>query len=111
MDLEHDAKNNIHARIDRKRKLPVTTLLKCLLSSKSEKYLDECNKKNILPDLKQIQGMTSENILTTFYDSINYKKDKYGWSAKLDLNFLRSKVINYDLIDSSNGHILIKKGT
>ena len=32
LDFEHDAKNNIHARIDRKRKFPVTTLLKCLLS-------------------------------------------------------------------------------
>ena len=30
LDFEHDAKNNIHARIDRKRKFPATTLLKCL---------------------------------------------------------------------------------
>ena len=33
LDLEHDVKNNIYARIDRKRKFPVTTLMKCLLSS------------------------------------------------------------------------------
>ena len=26
LDFEHDVKNNIHARIDRKRKFPVTTL-------------------------------------------------------------------------------------
>ena len=31
LDFEHDAKNNIHARIDRKRKFPVTTLFKCLI--------------------------------------------------------------------------------
>ena len=35
LDLEHDVKNNIHARIDRKRKFPVTTLMKCLISSVS----------------------------------------------------------------------------
>ena len=28
LDFEHDAKNNLHARIDRKRKFPVTTLIK-----------------------------------------------------------------------------------
>ena len=111
LDLEHDAKNNIHARIDRKRKLPVTTLMKCLLSSTSEKYIEECNKKNILPDLKQIQGMTSADILLTFYETLNFKKDKHGWSSKLDLNFLKSKVINYSLMDSSNGNVVIKKGT
>ena len=42
LDFEHDAKNNIHARIDRKRKFPVTTLLKCLLSSRSENYINQC---------------------------------------------------------------------
>ena len=75
---------------------------------KSEKYIEECNKKNILPDLKQIQGMTSEDILLTFYETLNFKKDKHGWSSKLDLNFLKSKVINYSLMDSSNGNVVIK---
>ncbi|PPR48580.1 MAG: DNA-directed RNA polymerase subunit beta, partial [Alphaproteobacteria bacterium MarineAlpha5_Bin4] len=36
LDLEHDVKNNIHARIDRKRKFPVTTFMKCLISSVSD---------------------------------------------------------------------------
>jgi DNA-directed RNA polymerase subunit beta len=57
LDFEHDAKNNIHARIDRKRKFPVTTLLKCLLSNSSEKYIEECDKNKIEPDQKRILGM------------------------------------------------------
>ena len=44
LDFEHDAKNNIHARIDRKRKFPVTTLLKCLSVESSEKYFKNVKK-------------------------------------------------------------------
>jgi len=111
LDFEHDAKNNIHARIDRKRKFPVTTLMKCLLSPMSEQYILEYNKKNIQPDLKKIQGMANEDILRTFYDSIAYKKDKFGWSSKLDLNFYKGKVINYNILNASSGKIIIKKST
>ena len=32
--------------------------------------LKKYKKKNIQPDLKKIQGMTAEDILTTFYDAI-----------------------------------------
>ena len=111
LDFEHDAKNNIHTRIDRKRKFPVTTLIKCLLSSVSTKYINECETKKIDPDPKKIQGMTAEEILNFFYDKINFKSDKHGWSSKLDLKFYKGNVINYDILDASNGKILIKKGT
>ena len=87
LDFEHDAKNNIHARIDRKRKFPVTTLLKCLTSSISEKYLKECDNKKIDPDPRKIQGMSAEEILNFFYDSIEYKKNKFGWQFKENISF------------------------
>ena len=87
LDFEHDAKNNIHARIDRKRKFPVTTLLKCLLSNISEDYINECEKNKIEPDSKKILGMTSEEILSTFYDNTVYKKNEYGWQFKEELFF------------------------
>jgi len=111
LDFEHDVKNNIHARIDRKRKFPATTLLKCLLSPVSEKYISNYNKKNTQPDLKNIQGMTAEDILTTFYDSIIFKLDKFGWSSNLDLNFYKGKIINYNLLEPSRGKIIVQKGT
>ena len=65
LDFEHDAKNNIHARIDRKRKFPVTTLFKCLLSKKSEEYIIECDEKKVEPDQKRILGMTAEAVSYT----------------------------------------------
>ena len=111
LDFEHDAKNNIHARIDRKRKFPVTTLFKCLLSKGSEDYLKECEEKKIEPDTKRILGMTSEEILSLFYQNILYKKNDYGWSFKEDISFFKGKILNYDLIDSKNGKLLLAKGT
>ena len=111
LDFEHDAKNNIHARIDRKRKFPVTTLFKCLLSSLSEKYIQECEVNKIEPDPKRVLGMTGEEILSIFYNNIVYKKNNYGWSFKEDLSFFKAKILNYDLIDSKNGKIIVSKGT
>ena len=111
LDFEHDAKNNIHARIDRKRKFPVTTLFKCLLSNLSEKYIKECEDNKIDPDPKRILGMTSEEILSLFYDNIVYKKNNFGWSFKEDLSFFKAKILNYDLLDSKNGKTVVAKGT
>ena len=110
LDFEHDAKNNIHARIDRKRKFPVTTLLKCLLSKSSEIYLKECENNKIDPDPKKILGMTGEEILETFYDNVLYKKNEYGWQFKEDLMFFKGKILTYDIIDTKTGKILINKG-
>ncbi len=111
LDFEHDAKNNIHARIDRKRKFPVTTLFKCLISDLSEKYIKQCEENKIEPDTKRILGMTGEEILSLFYENIIYKKNDYGWSFKQDLSFFKAKILNYDLLDSKNGKVLISKGT
>ncbi len=111
LDFEHDAKNNIHARIDRKRKFPVTTLFKCLLSNLSENYIKDCEENKVEPDPKRILGMTGEEILSLFYENIPYKKNDYGWSFKQDISFFKSKILNFDLLDSKNGKIILTKGT
>ena len=110
LDFEHDAKNNIHARIDRKRKFPVTTLLKCLLSNSSSKYIAECEKNKIDPDPRKILGMTGEEILSIFYDNILFKRVENRWQFKENLSFYKSKILSFDLLDQ-NGKILITKGT
>ena len=43
------------------------TLLKCLFSSASEEYLEDCINKKIEPDQRKIQGMSREEILNFFY--------------------------------------------
>ena len=39
------------------------------------------------------------------------KKNDFGWQFKEDLKFYKGKILNYDLLDSKNGKILITKGT
>src|SRR3546814_760062 len=54
LDFEFDAKDIVNVRIDRKRKLPVTTLLYAL-------------------------GMTGEEILNTLYDRLVFERPEHGW--------------------------------
>ena len=51
-----------------------TTILQALPSSASEKYLNECKQNNVEPDIYKISGMTSEEILTYFYETFNFKR-------------------------------------
>ena len=111
LDFEHDAKNNIHARIDRKRKFPVTTILKCLMSSFSENYLEDCKNKKIEPDARKIQGMSAEEIVNFFYSTTEYKKNKYGWQHKEDIDFYKAKILSYDFLDTNTGKVIFQKGS
>ena len=42
LDFEFDAKDILYVRIDRRRKLPASTLLLALVSGDCEAYLEEC---------------------------------------------------------------------
>src|ERR1700728_2400725 len=64
LDIEFDAKDIVYARIDRKRKLPVTTLLYALESSETEAYRAERKAAGGETDRSQINGMTREEILS-----------------------------------------------
>ena len=55
--------------------------------------------------------MTGEEILSLFYENIIYKKNEFGWSFKEDLSFFKAKILNFDLLDSKNGKVLVSKGT
>ena len=70
---------------------PVTTLLKCLTSEISAKYLEDCNNKKIDPDPRKIQGMSGQEILSHFYNSIEYKKINLDGNSKRILSFLKVK--------------------
>jgi len=85
LDIEFDAKDIVHARIDRRRKIPVTSLLFAL-------------------------GMDGEEILNTFYKHITYKRSKDGWRVPFDANRLRGyKAIN-DLVDADTGKVVVEAG-
>jgi DNA-directed RNA polymerase subunit beta len=85
LDIEFDAKDIVFARIDRRRKLPVTSLLFAL-------------------------GMDGEEVLNTFYKHIIYKRTKDGWRVPFDATRLRGyKAVN-DLVDADTGKVVVEAG-
>src|SRR5690349_11850931 len=85
LDIEFDAKDIVHARIDRRRKIPVTSLLYAL-------------------------GMDGEETLDTFYKKIPYKRAKDGWRVPFDANRLKGyKAVN-DLVDADTGKVVVEAG-
>jgi len=85
LDIEFDAKDIVYARIDRRRKIPVTSLLYAL-------------------------GMDAEEILNTFYRKVAYKRQKDGWRVPFDANRFRGyKAIN-DLVDADSGRVVLEAG-
>ncbi len=85
LDIEFDAKDIVYARIDRRRKIQVTSLLYAL-------------------------GMDAEEILHTFYRKVIYKRQKDGWRVPFDANRFRGyKAIN-DLVDADSGKVVLEAG-
>lgn len=82
LDFEFDNKDLIFCRIDRKRKIYVTTFLKAL-------------------------GLTSDEILSTFYQSVTYKYKKGTWIKPLDLSKLRGVTLDYDFVEADTGETIL----
>src|SRR5499433_3731520 len=70
LDFEFDAKDLVYVRIDRRRKLPVTTLLLALDSAETAKIRPEREKANKPLAPGEAQGMSPEEILNYFYGKV-----------------------------------------
>ena len=111
LDFEFDHKDNLFFRIDRKKKMISTTLFQSLPSKASENYLEECNKNKITPDIYKMSGMTSEEILTYFYNSYTFKSSKNGWVVNFDINIFKNKNLPFNLVNPENNEVLVYKDT
>ncbi|MCJ1902442.1 DNA-directed RNA polymerase subunit beta [Paracoccus versutus] len=91
LDFEFDAKDLVFARIDRRRKLPVTTLLYAL-------------------------GMDQEGIMDAFYNTVDYKLQRAGkgqaagWVTKFFPERVRGTRPTYDLVNAESGEVITKAG-
>ncbi len=87
LDFEFDAKDIVYARIDRRRKLPVTTLLYAL-------------------------GLDQEGICDAYYDTVNYKfnKKKKSWVTKFFPQRVRGTKPTLDIIDAKTGDVIAEAG-
>ncbi|MCH9808784.1 MAG: DNA-directed RNA polymerase subunit beta [Alphaproteobacteria bacterium] len=85
LDFEFDAKDVAYVRIDRRRKIPATTLLYAL-------------------------GLNDEEILETFYSKIVIKDIKRGWKMPFVPEKWRGVVPHADLMDAKTGEVVIDAG-
>ena len=111
LDFEFDAKDILNVRIDRRRKLPVTTFMRALYSDATIAYMAECEEKGVSPDPLRIQGMSNEDILSTFYETKTYSTTKAGWSTEFIPESFRGVKLTNDLVDAKSGDVLAEAGT
>ena len=86
LDFEFDHKNILFARIDRKRKLHITVILKAM-------------------------GYGTAQLLDMFYEKENICFGKNGsFARKLDLNLLAGTWASYDIVDPKTKKVIVRKG-
>ncbi len=83
LDFEYDPKDYLYFRVDRRRKMPVTILLKAI-------------------------GMTLEQILAAFYDFDTFQLSKSGSQFELVPERLRGEVARFDFVDKAGKPIVQK---
>lgn len=85
IDLEFDIKDVLHVRIDRRRKFPVTTLLKAL-------------------------GFNGEELLREFYLITTVKMENDSYFSQFTPETVQGQRLEFDLVDPGSGEILGKEG-
>jgi DNA-directed RNA polymerase subunit beta len=83
LDFEYDPKDYLYFRVDRRRKMPVTILLKAI-------------------------GMTPEAVLAAFYDFDTFQLAKSGNQFELVPERLRGEVARFDFVDKA-GKTIVQK--
>ena len=84
LDFEFDPKDLLYFRIDRRRKMPVTILLKAL-------------------------GFTNEQMLSMFYDTEDFFLSKDGVETPLVLSRLKGETAKFDIV-GKDGQVLVAQG-
>ncbi len=110
LDFEFDAKDMVYVRIDRRRKLPITTLLYALDSEETAAARAEAEKSGKPMNFADVYGMSKEEILGAFYQKNTFTKDKKGWKLAFDPEKVKGVKLTHDLIDADTKEVLMKTG-
>jgi DNA-directed RNA polymerase subunit beta len=108
LDFEFDSKDLVYVRIDRKRKLPVTTLLYALESAATEQLRAAREAKGEIVDPTEIRGMDQEEILGHFYTKVVFDHTPKGWARPFDPDAFRGIKLLEPLIDAATGEVVAK---
>ena len=84
LDFEFDPKDNVFVRIDRRRKLPASVLMRAL-------------------------GMSTEEILNEFFETSVFHIEKTGFFVELVPSRLRGETATFDIKDD-NGETIVEEG-
>src|SRR3989338_5947922 len=130
LDFEFDAKDLIHVRIDRRRKMPATILLRALGMAEEEllntfyysetiSYEGKNFSKNLVPEVLVYQR-ASRDIKDPKSDEVLVKKDRKFTPAVIEklqaakvkqvpaeLEEILGRVASHDIIDKSTGEVVL----
>src|SRR5246127_373904 len=109
LDFEFDAKDHVYVRIDRRRKLPATTLLLALDDAATERLRAARNSENRLLQPGEATGMSKEEILSNFYGTITFRRGDQGWMTPFREESFKGKLAS-DLFDARTGEIALVAG-
>ncbi|ODC04662.1 DNA-directed RNA polymerase subunit beta [Terasakiispira papahanaumokuakeensis] len=84
LDFEFDPKDSVFVRIDRRRKLPATILLRAL-------------------------GYSAEQILEMFFETSSFHMEKTGFSVDLVPSRLRGETATFEISDD-DGNVIVEEG-
>ena len=110
LDFEFDAKDLLYARIDRRRKLPVTSILYSLYSKETEEKIKKLAKEGKKIDPSEIKGMSKEEILAYFYEIDTFVADKKAWKAKFVPERMKGVKFDFDLVNAKTGDVVLEQG-
>jgi DNA-directed RNA polymerase subunit beta len=109
IDFEFDHKDVLYVRVDRRRKVLASTFFMCLESAETEEYRKKQKQGKVVPE-SCITGMSKEEIINTFHESIEYKRIEKGWSIPFFKRQLLGGRLENDLINAKTNKVVAKAG-
>ncbi len=111
LDFEFDAKDILYVRIDKKRKLPVTSLLSSFYNDETQAKVEAAVKSGDDVDTIEKEGMSSNEILKLFYSEEVMEKFKNGLKKPFEVSLITKSVkFSYDLVDAKTGNVVLEHG-
>ena len=86
LDFEFDSRDVLHFRIDRKRKIPISTILRAM-------------------------NMSTEDIIANYYNTHKLEYIGNKWVYSFDFNAYLNKALSHDLVCAESGKIFLKKNS
>ena len=107
LDFEFDSKDLVYVRIDRKRKLPVTTLLYALESAATEALREARARRRARRWISaRSAAWMPRRSSTYFYGQVVFTRTPKGWARPFDPDAFRGIKLLEPLVDADTGEVV-----